>query len=233
MFDWLFVGLIDGHTYKKGVSDIINTEFHMYLHHQTERNGATNKGWLRTMFYSLTQQVIRQDPQYWALYVCLRPDQNYRLVSYPYYAKDARPGDSTYFRHIDMNVPNFLARRHGASIIQRSVSLDDESPNKCTKIIPGFQKHIAAWWERVISRGKATDGAVHGMDKIWEASDATEFADFTPVPYCRGDVRVTRPEIPHESTPGRNNAPRRRTILPWFVAIREDRETLDNEESDR
>ena len=37
------------------------------------------------------------------LYACLRPDDNCRPVSYPYYAKYATEGDKTYFRHIDIS----------------------------------------------------------------------------------------------------------------------------------
>ena len=66
------------------------------------------RGWLRTMYHSLTQQIIRQDLTYWLIYVCLRLDRNHHLVSYPYYAKYAVPGDSTFFRHIDMNIPKYL-----------------------------------------------------------------------------------------------------------------------------
>jgi hypothetical protein len=40
------------------------------------------------MFYSANQQLVRQDPVYYALNVAARPDLNWRLVSYPYYTKD-------------------------------------------------------------------------------------------------------------------------------------------------
>lgn len=53
-----------------------------------------------------------------------------------------------------------------------------------------------------------------------------------PVPCHRGDVRVARPEIPHGSTPD-CGGPIRRTVLPWFVGVRDDGETLDNPESDK
>ena len=56
------------------------------------------------MFYSIGQQLIRQDLVYYMLYAALRPDKQWRLVTYLYYAKYAVKGDSTYFRHIDLNV---------------------------------------------------------------------------------------------------------------------------------
>ncbi len=51
------------------IIELIIEEFDLYLYHQWERNEqSTNKRWLRTMFYFLTQQIIRQDLEYWTLY---------------------------------------------------------------------------------------------------------------------------------------------------------------------
>ncbi|PTU20357.1 hypothetical protein P175DRAFT_0533358 [Aspergillus ochraceoroseus IBT 24754] len=55
-----------------------------------------------------------------------------RLISYPYYAKYARHGDSTWFRHIDINISQALARGRGMATIQRSISLDEEDTDNCT-----------------------------------------------------------------------------------------------------
>ena len=57
LFKWLWDGVTFAGTHEAGVRNYINLEFDAYLHHQTERNGATNKGWLRTMFYSLTPSM--------------------------------------------------------------------------------------------------------------------------------------------------------------------------------
>ena len=230
MFSWLWEGVTVQGVYEPGVGGLIDDEFDMYLHHQTEKNGMPNRGWLRTMFYSLTQQVIRQDPVYWALYACLRPDGNVRLISYPYYAKYATDGDSTYFRHIDMNVKDYLESGRGGNIIQGSVSLDDESVNGCTEIVPGFQRHIGEWWGRVVARGQDRDASVHSVDKTYLKEDVAAYGDYVPVPCKRGDARVTMPEILHGSTPDKGTGIRR-TVLPWFVGVREDGETLDNEDS--
>lgn len=70
MFTWLWNGISIGDNREEGIGDLIADEFNMYLHHQGERNGIPNKGWLRTIFYSLTQQLVRQDLLYWMLYVC-------------------------------------------------------------------------------------------------------------------------------------------------------------------
>ena len=118
------------------------------------------------MYHSLTQQIIRQDPTYWLAYACLRPDRNYRLIFYSYYAKYVIPGDSTFFRHIDMNISRYIQDGHGSNIIQGSISLDDESNEGYTEILSGFHKHIKEWWETVEGRGHATNGYVHSMDGL-------------------------------------------------------------------
>ena len=68
MFRWLWDGITVDEVHEAGVGGLIAEEFDLYIYHQRERNGAPNKGWLRTMFFSLTQQVNRQDLEYWALY---------------------------------------------------------------------------------------------------------------------------------------------------------------------
>ncbi len=231
MFAWLWAGVEFDGKHEPGIGDLITKEFDLYLHHQRERNAQSNKGWLRTMFYSLSQQIIRQDIEYWTLYACLRPDLNTRLVSYPYYAKYVLPGDPTFFRHIDMNVNKYLEDGHGGNIIQGSVSLDVENAHGCTEIVPGFHNHIENWWKKVKARGRAPNGHVHGLEKIYLKEDIAEYGDFVPVPCQRGGVRMTMPEILHGSTHN-NGGVVRRTILPWFVAVSDNGQTLDNEESD-
>ena len=54
----------------------------------------------------------------------------------------------------------------------------------------------------------------------------------TPVPCRQGEVRITKPEIIHGSTATAENSGRRRTILPWFVGVRDDRSTLDCAEAE-
>lgn len=69
VFAWLWDGMMGEVGLKGGVGSIIDQESQMYLAHQGERNGQPNKGWLRTMYHGLTQQIIRADPGYYALYV--------------------------------------------------------------------------------------------------------------------------------------------------------------------
>ena len=65
----------------------------------------------------------------------------------------AKPDDSTYFRHIDMNIPEFLTTGRGGSIIQGSVSLNDESTETgCTELVPGMHLNLGDWWSDVTAR---------------------------------------------------------------------------------
>jgi hypothetical protein len=234
LFSWLFTGIEMDGEFEAGVGPYIEEEFLMYEHHQREINGKPNRGWLRTMLYSLTQQLIRQDLEYYVLYVAMRPDHCPRLVSYPYYTKFARPGDATYFRHIDINIPEFLETGRGGNIIQGSASLDDETAETgCTVIIPGMHKRLGEWWRDVISRSdcesvRGTTGRVHNVQPLWHAGDAAKYGHWTPVPCSRGDVRITKPELVHGST---DTTAIRRTVLPWYVGLRSDGKTLDTVES--
>jgi len=199
----------------------------MYHHHLREINGKKNIGWLRNMFYSITQQLMRQDPAYYMLYVALRPDQAWRLVSYPYYAKYTSPGDGTYFCHLDLNIPDLLANERGVSMIQGTVSLDEEDEKNCTFICPGMQHKLGEWWERVQARGQETSGYVHRItDQIFTKEDAKVLGvNWKHTPCKPGEVRITLPSIPHGSTGPATMV--RRTLLPWFVAVQDDEESLE------
>ena len=76
------------------------------------------------------------------LYICLKFDDNIRLINYSYYAKYVQLENSTFFCHIDMNVKKYLQIEHDDNIIQEFVSLNDEIEKSCTKIVLEFHKHI-------------------------------------------------------------------------------------------
>ena len=108
------------------IGRIVLEEFEMHRHHQRGINGASNRGWLRCMFYSIGQQLMKQDPAYYMLYTALRPDKQWRLVTYLYYTKYVVKGDWTKFKHIDVNVPSLLKVGRGEFHIQGSLSIDNE-----------------------------------------------------------------------------------------------------------
>ena len=112
-------------------------------------------------------------------------------------------------------------------MIQGSVSLDDEAEDSCTVIIAGMQRKLKEWWDICVARGQETSGFVHRItDQMFTREDAAALGvDWKYVPCRRGEVRVTLPHIPHGSdgpSPGM-----RRTMLPWFVGVQDDDETLE------
>lgn len=210
---------------------LIDCEFDAYKYHtKLNFHGKARNGWTRTMFYSLIQQLVRQDPAYYAIIAAARPDQNWRLISYPYYTKDTALGESTGFKHLDLNVPALLNNGRGANIIQTSLSLDHEDPDGCTILVPGFHRHIREWWGRVEARGTAADGLTTNVNQRYRKEDEESFGSFVPFPCQRGGVRISRPELIHGSTSV--STKRRRTVFVWHCGIGEDHVKLDNEESE-
>lgn len=216
------------------INQIIDDEFDMYRYHLREKNGRPNYGWSRAQFYSLTQQLIRQDPVYWMLYCLLRPDHHWRLVSYPYYTKYAvlADGKSTYFRHIDLNIDRATADGHGTNLIQGSVSLDDEFPDGGTEMLLGLHSCFREWWADARARGvSCSSNAISRFGpEMFTSADQEKYGCRWTVCSCRkGEARITMPTIPHGANEMRTA--RRRTVLPWFVAVRDDLSTLEIAES--
>ena len=89
-----------------------------------------------------TYNVLFPYSTYYSLYVVLQQDHNSQLISYPYYAKYVVEKDKKKFRHIDINVRQFLETGRGGNTIQGSVSMDPESDLCCTEIVPGFHRNI-------------------------------------------------------------------------------------------
>ncbi|KAI9777313.1 MAG: hypothetical protein M1839_008921 [Geoglossum umbratile] len=200
--------------------ELIEEEFDMYLYHlRDEQDGQKRRGWMRHMFYSLVQQLVRQDPVYYALIAAARPDKNF-LVE----------GESTGFAHLDINVDKFVKTGRGKNIIQGSLSLDDESEHSCTLLVPGFHRHIHEWWARVKQRGQDSSGYTTNTKKTYLPAGQQDFGRLIPVPCKRGAVRITMPEILHGSTPIAKNI--RRTLFNWPTGIHADHQTLDIEEAE-
>jgi hypothetical protein len=206
-------------------------EFKMYHWHLREINGRPNLGWCRTMIHSLTQQLIRQDPGYWMLYCLLRPDGTTWQISYPYYTKFTHPGDDTKFQHIDLNVKDMVQGK-GINQIQGSISLTDESKGDSTFMVKGIHKVIKQWLESATENFKAIgravpDGKIHVIDETWlsKAFMAKHDLLWEDVVCRRWSARVTMPQIPHGARGPSKGV--RLTILPWYVGIESDHETLE------
>jgi len=207
--DWIFK--------EAELMEMVDAEFEMYRHHLREQNGVSNFGWCRNMWHSLAQQVMRQDPVLYALNVVARPDLNWRLVRFPYYSKYAVPRDSTRFKHIDINIRRLLLTGRGGSTVQTAISMDDEFEDGCTIVVPGFHRHIGAWWGEVKRRGQAKDGLVQDVKDIYTEEDEERYGPWVPVVCKRGDVRLTLAKMIHGSSGPCVRV--RRVIHPWLVGI--------------
>jgi hypothetical protein len=205
--------------------EMIGQEFDMYEHHFQPHTTKPKMGFLRNMFFSLTQQLVRQDPAWYALNAACRPSHDWRLISYPYVAKKVVPGERTGFAHTDVNIAKWVEDGHGANQLTSSVSLDQEKPTDCTEIVPGFHHHAVEWYNRLVKRGTEPTGTTTNAIKLYLPEDEQAFGSFQPQVCGPGDVRITRPEIIHGSTP--NASIPRRVIYPWFTAIQEDHATLE------
>ena len=53
---------------------------------------------------------MRQDLIYYRIYITLRPDHEWRLISYLYYAKYTKVSSRTTFKYIDINIPRLLEK---------------------------------------------------------------------------------------------------------------------------
>ena len=180
------------------------------------------------MYYSTRQQLMRQDPLYYALYAALRPNKHWRLASYPYYAKYNKPGDSTYFRHIDINIPQALESGKGVNQIQGTLSLDDEDESQATVILAGTHiEQLGRLWGKIYGRNQQTNGSIHRFTKPMVTKEDMEEIGikWKAVPYRKGQVRVTSPTLPHGADGPATGV--RRTMLLWFVGVMDDCQSLE------
>ncbi|OJD21861.1 hypothetical protein ACJ73_06796 [Blastomyces percursus] len=143
----------------------------------------------------------------------------------------ARPGDSTSFRHIDVNIKRLAEENHRANMIQGSVTLTDEDDRNCTTIVPGMHRYTQEWNRRLRARNFPDGGVVQEVgNDILTNKDLNDFRTrWTTVPCKAGDARITMPHLPHGCTgPATIERP---TMLPWYVGIQEDGNSLEVPES--
>ena len=223
----------DGPYGKSTIGELAAIEIAIYDHHYRREERNDKLGWLRTMVYSITQQLMRMDITYWMAYSCLRPDRNYWLISYPYYMKNARLGDSTFFRHVDIDINRAVKTGRGTNMIQGSLSLTDETEDMATEILPRMHLHMGEWEQRATSRGASFSEVISAIKEVHftthgDDPDTEHFGtDWTKVPCRRGEVRISYPHLPHGAQKTAVDAPIRNTMLPWFVGIGPDHATLE------
>jgi hypothetical protein len=194
---------------------------------ESNPSSKARTGWSRSMYYSLTQQIIRQDLGYYCINAALRPDNAWRLISYPYYTKDTQPGENTGFLHLDIGISELLRSGCGQNLIQSAISLDDEDTENCTVILPGMHRDqkLAELWSLHTQASKGPDGKTTNMSKVFTSEIVARCGRPQPIPCCCGDVRISMPHLPHGST---NKASiRRRVLFPWLIKIEDNHSSLE------
>ncbi|KAI9769685.1 MAG: hypothetical protein M1840_003922 [Geoglossum simile] len=215
-------------SYLADLRDMVDIEFDIYRHHHHTPAGTPRLGWLRNMYYSLVQQLARQDPVWYALTAAARPDKQWRLISYPYITKDTGAGgEATGFLHLDLDLEAYLVDRQGGSRLTSSLSIDHEDAEGCTVVVKGFHRHLQVWHKRLLQRGWKGGGPTTNCSSAYRAEDRAEWGEPIGVPCAAWSVRITLPQLIHGSTPVSKQ--RRRTILPWFMSIDADHEQLEVE----
>jgi hypothetical protein len=97
-----------------------------------------------------------QGPILWALTAAARADKQWRLIAYPYNAKNAAAGQKTEFLHLDLDLNRHQSEGLGKNMVQCGVSLTDENDKGCTLVVPGFHNRFQEWvrtkWNIIESR---------------------------------------------------------------------------------
>ena len=220
--EWLDTGVIllpDLCSYLNDIpQQLIDFEFNLYRHHFAESPGQPAKGFLRNMFYSGIQQLIRQDPGWYAMQVACRPDHEWRLICYPYVAKDPEIGENTGFCHMDINIEKYLEAGIGFSQLTSSISLDQEFEDGCTIVVPGFYKRIKEWQQRRKDRGIRPAGTTtDASSSSYNEQDIAIFGSPKPYPCSKYGIRLTLPSNIHGST--KLTLQRRRVLYSWHTRV--------------
>jgi len=78
-------------------------------------------------------------------------------------------------------------------------------------VIPGFHTRILEWWQNIVNKVEAEstgkfrraldcNGNTLKMDNIYIPPDTKKYGKLVPVVCGPVDIRISRPEILHEST---------------------------------
>ncbi|KAJ5654780.1 hypothetical protein N7490_001783 [Penicillium lividum] len=99
------------------------------------------------------------------------------------------------------------------------------------ELLLGMHRDIREWFDRLRLRGYTKDSYVQRIEPMmWTEDDEHHFGYTWTKQKCSiGDVRLSLPSLPHGSTGPATS--RRINILPWFVSVGADHQTLDTAES--
>ena len=207
-----------GYLNEPEIVEAIGLEFDIYKYHLRVPRGTKTMGFQRNMFYSPVQQLLRQDPLQWALMAAVRDDGNYRLITYPYVAKDSDTETTTFFEHMDLHLDSYMENGNGANQFTSGISLDNENEDTCLRTVRGFHHHIDDWYERLLQRGFSSgNGTTTDCSKWYSKEDRETWGDLVPQPCPALSFRLSRPEIIHGAS--KDSTIRRRVIYTWPTAI--------------
>ena len=184
------------------------------------------------MFYFLTQQIIRQNFKYWALYACLQFDHNIKLIFYSYYAKYVKFENVISFKHININVSKYLTSEHDKNITQKFVLLNDEIITNCIEFVSKLYHRIADWWIRIKNRNQVTNNHIHDFKKIYIKKNKILFENFVFALCRREKIQISRSKIFHNLTIN-DNQTIRKMVLSWDVKINENDQKMNNKKFDQ
>ena len=125
--------------------------------------------------------------------MALRPEREYKLISYLYYIKYAKSGENIAFYYIDLNLHRLMAKSRGSNQIQGSVSLDDEQSDDYTILNPSIYNYstFKAFYDLV--KKKLSEGYVYNLRNLIDSKVEKVIGKPVPVPCRAGEVRISIP----------------------------------------
>jgi len=225
LFKWLkqdFDGKHPGGILRMALSEFAMYDWHFHPHADNPR-----RGWASNMWFSLIQQLVRQDIVYWMWHVYLRPDHAWRLISVPDCAKSAYPGECTYIQQPNISVRKFIDSGYGKNFLQSVVSLDNEDRDNCDELLLGMNHHLGSWWEDLShSSGTSDDSIQKVVSEGWSPEDEERFGiQWIKQIRQHTDVSFSSPDIPQRSS-GMSTA-QRHTLSGYLVSIDEEHSEID------
>lgn len=125
----------------------------MYNFHRESRPEGEPRGWLRTTWYGVTQQVIQSDIGYWWPHVVCRPDKNPRLASCLLPAITNWMVSAASWRQVNLDIDHYITSGRGGNNLQGSVAIDNESEDESiTEVVAVFHRNLPHWGELVCSQ---------------------------------------------------------------------------------
>ena len=138
----------------------------------------------------------------------------------------------------------YVECERGKNRIQTSLTLNQETEENGTMVVPGFHKRILEWWGGVVKKGESEaevkfrrainhDENTLKTDKIYMPADTKKYGRLVPAVCGPSDIRISRPEILHGSTANKDGVAETRcwVVNPWFVGVQDDHQTLNVPES--